>query len=74
LVKFLSATLPFIDLYLFWLIGLTIVGLKALPGLSLPKIWASVLIAVVFLLALEALPGFLGGSFSGMSVTQPFLF
>jgi hypothetical protein len=74
LVGFLAALLPFIDLYLVWMVVLLFVGLRLQDGVPGGKALLSLAISVVLLLVLEGLPSFLISQFSGLSTIRPFLF
>ena len=71
LVRYIGAILPLIDLYLVWMIGLIVAGLRPLSGMTLAKIWICVLVSLLIVLVLEALPGFLGTQFGGMGTHDP---
>ncbi len=71
---FLASLLSFIDLYLVWQVVLLVLGAKRTSGLSTGKTVISVLVAVVLLLILQALPGFIGAQLSGLQTGGFFLF
>jgi len=68
------ALLGRIDLYLFWEIALLVIGLRLFTGLSRGKVWASVLITIVLVMALRILPDLLAAQLGGLTVIRPFLF
>lgn len=63
---FLSSLLPFIDIYFFWQISLLLIGVLPLSNLKRGKAWASVIAAVLIVLILKALPGFIGLQISSL--------
>jgi hypothetical protein len=71
---YLAVLCGLVDLYLVWQIALLVAG--ASLGARLPKMRAAgaVLASVLILLALQALPAFLLGQLSGLSVQRPFFF
>lgn len=71
---FLASLLSFVDLYLVWQVVLLVLGAKRTSGLSTGKTLVSVLIAVILLLVLQALPGFIGAQLSGLQTGGFFLF
>jgi hypothetical protein len=71
---YLSQILPFIDIYLVWMLVLVIVGLLPLSGMTWGKALLCVLISLLILLALDGLPGFLSSQLSGLKTIRPFLF
>jgi hypothetical protein len=73
-VAFLSALLALVDIYLIWQIVLLILGAGSASGLGRGKTIGAVLIAVLLLLALQALPGFASSLLSGLTVDSPFFF
>jgi hypothetical protein len=73
-VRFLTALLPFIDLYLIWQIVLVVVGLRPLSRLPTTRIWIAVLLTVIIVLAIMALPGFILSQVGGLNIVRPFYF
>jgi hypothetical protein len=73
-VRFLTALLPLIDLYLVWQVALMVVGLRPLSRIPLGRIWIAVLISVAIVLAVMALPGFLLSQMEGLNIVRPFYF
>lgn len=67
LVSYLVAMLPIIDLYLLWMAALLLVGVRLQSGIGLGKVWGSVLVTLVVVLALQALPGFISGQLGSLS-------
>jgi len=73
-VRFLTAVLPLIDLYLIWQIVLMVVGLRPLSRIPAGRIWIAVLISAAIVLAVMALPGFLLSQVGGLNIVRPFYF
>jgi hypothetical protein len=73
-VLYLASVLGGIDLYLIWHVVLLIVGVRASNGLSAGKAVGGVLMTMVIVLLLQALPGFLSASVSGLQIVRPFFF
>lgn len=71
---FLSLALGFVDLYFLWQIALMIVGVLAISGLSRGKAWFATLAAVLIMLALQTLPGFIAAQIGGGGSSTPFFF
>lgn len=71
-MSFLRPVLAQIDLYLIWQIILLLVGIIPLTGLTRSKAWTAVLVSAVIIVALKALPAFIGGQLNGLSTTQMF--
>jgi len=71
---YLTALLALIDFYLIWQVILLVLGARASSGLSRSRTIFIVLSAVLILLALQALPGFIGAQLSGLNVNRPFFF
>jgi hypothetical protein len=69
---FLVALLSLIDIYLIWRILLVVIGVRAANGLPPAKSVAGVLAVFLIVLALQALIGFLGSRFGGLTVIRPF--
>ncbi len=64
--RYLSAVLPFVDIYLVWTIVLLVVAIVTSSGVPVGKTLVSVLISIVILLLLEALPGFIGAQLGSL--------
>lgn len=64
---FLRSMLGFVDIYFLWMVALLIVGALIVSGMQRGKVWVTTLAAVLILLALQALPGFIGGQLGGLS-------
>lgn len=64
---FLRSALSFVDLYFLWMAALLLIGVAKLPGLNRTRARAATLITVFILLALMALPGFLGAKLGQLS-------
>lgn len=73
-MAYLSSLLTLLDIYLVWQVVLLFLGARASSGLSRAKAFTAVLTAVVLVLALQALPGFIGAQLAGLSVNSPFFF
>lgn len=71
LAIYLTALLSFVDIYLFWHIGLLLVGVRTAENLSRVKAWGIVLLVVVSLLLLKAIPALIAAQFSGLTVMGP---
>ncbi len=74
LVAYLAALLGHIDLYLVWMAALLVIGAQHMSGLKLGKAAASVAVAVILLVSLQAVPGFISAQLSGLGTAQPFFF
>ena len=59
--------LGFVDIYFLWMVALLLIGAAIISGMQRGKTWVTVLVAVLILLALQALPGFIGGQLGGLS-------
>jgi hypothetical protein len=70
---YVAALLTMVDLYLFWHIGLLLVGVRAGENLSRFKIWSAVLLTVIGLLLLRALPSLLAAQFNDLTIIRPFM-
>lgn len=64
---FVRSLLGFIDIYFLWMVVLLLIGAVIISGMHRRKAWVTTLAAVLILLALQALPGFLGAKLSGLS-------
>lgn len=71
---FIRVLLSMVDIYLIWQVVLLVVGATSTPGLTRIKAWGGVLSAVLVLLALSSLPGFIFGQLSGLDVSRSFFF
>ncbi|MGH2524117.1 MAG: hypothetical protein ACRDH2_16545, partial [Anaerolineales bacterium] len=71
---FLAAFLGLIDIYLIWHIVLLVFGVRAGNGLATAKAAGGVLLAMLLVLLLQALPGFLFAQLSGLNIIRPFFF
>lgn len=69
---FLAAFLALIDLYFIWQVVLILIGSEKISALPRVKAWGASLAAIVILLLLQALPGFLSAQLSGLSMTRMF--
>lgn len=69
---FLAAFTALIDLYLVWQVVLILIGSEKISSLPRIKAWGASFIAVLILLLLQALPGFLSAQLSGLSMTRIF--
>jgi hypothetical protein len=67
LALYLRSALGFVDLYFLWMLALLIIGAVLISGMRRSKAWLTTLIAVLILLALQALPGFIGSQLSSLS-------
>lgn len=64
---FLGPLLALVDIYLLWHIILLLVASRPMSGLPRSRAWLSVLITLVIMLALQAVPAFIGNKLSGLS-------
>lgn len=64
---YLRSMLGFVDIYFLWMVALLLVGAVLISGMRRGKAWVTTLVAVLILLALQALPGFIGSQLSGLS-------
>lgn len=64
---YLRSMLGFVDIYFLWMVALLLTGAAIISGLRRGKAWLTVLATVLILLALQALPGFIGGQLDGLS-------
>jgi len=71
---FWSAVLGLIDVYLIWQLVLLLIGALPLSGLSHRKAWIATLMAFLIVIALRALPAFIGAKLSGLSTGGFFYF
>lgn len=71
---YVRVLLSMVDIYLIWQIILLVVGAASIPGLTRIKALGGVLSAVLVLLALSALPGFIFAQLSGLDVSRSFFF
>lgn len=73
-MAYVGALLSLFDIYLVWQFVLLVIGAAAASGLKRAKVAGAVLASVVLLLALQALPGFIGAQLGGLTVDRPFFF
>lgn len=71
---FFSALLGLIDLYFIWQVILVLLGSVQVSGLTRSKAWIASGIAILILLLILALPGFISARMSGISFTRMFFF
>lgn len=71
---FMRILLGFVDIYLIWQVILLMVGSLPLTGLSKVKAWTAVLVAVLLLLVLQAVPGYIASLLGGLNVSRGFFF
>jgi len=69
---FLRGVLSQIDIYFIWMVILLLVGVLPMTGLTRSKAWGAVLVSVLIIVALKALPAFIGGQLSGLSTSSFF--
>lgn len=69
---FLAPLLARVDIYLIWQIVLLMIGVLPLTGLKRGKAWTVVIIAVILVVILLAVPGFISLRFSGLNITRMF--
>lgn len=74
LVSFVSALTGLIDVYLIWQIVLLVIGVVPLSGLTKSKAWIATGISLVILVILQAIPGFISNTISGLTTSSPFFF
>jgi hypothetical protein len=68
-MTFLQPFLAHIDVYVIWMLVLLIVGVLHVSGLPRGKAIAAVAVSILLVLALQALPGFIGARLSGLSTS-----
>jgi hypothetical protein len=73
-MAYLAALLALVDLYLIWQFVLLVLGARNTSGLKSGKVTGAVLVAVLLLIALRAVPGFIGAQLSALTVDRPFFF
>ncbi len=73
-MAFAGALLGLVDIYLVWQVLLLMFGATAGSGLKRGKVVGVVLISILILLALQALPAFVGAQLGGLKVDRPFFF
>lgn len=66
-MTFLQPFMAHIDFYILWMVALLIVGVTHVSGLKRGKAVAAVIFSVLVVLALQALPGFIGAKLGGLS-------
>jgi hypothetical protein len=69
---FLTAVLSFIDIYLLWSIVLLAIGAQRAEKLPARKTWITVIVTMLFLLALRAAPAVIASQFENLTVIRPF--
>jgi len=68
----LMAFLVTIDLYLFWQIGLLVIGSRMVANISRLKTWMAVLFVMLLMLALRLIPVLPAAQLSDLTVIRPF--
>ncbi|HQP61818.1 MAG TPA: YIP1 family protein [Anaerolineaceae bacterium] len=71
---FLAALLALIDIYLIWQFVLLLVGVVPMAGIARGKAWIITAIVFLLILALRALPGFIGMQLSGLNTGGGFFY
>ena len=71
---FLAALLALIDIYLIWQFVLLLVGVVPVAGIARGKAWIITAIVFLLVLALRALPGFIGMQLSGLNTGGGFFY
>lgn len=71
---YLGLMLRYIDLYLIWQMALLVLGATSGARLPLGKAILMIVLTILVLLALKALPGFLGGLLGGLNTQRGFFF
>jgi hypothetical protein len=69
---FLAAVLAFVDIYLLWSIVLLAIGAQRVEKLPPRKTWVTVIVTMLFLLALRAVPAVVASQFADLTVIRPF--
>ncbi len=64
---YLRSMLSHVDIYFLWMVALLLIGAVIISGMRRTKAWITTLVAVILLLALQALPSFIGSQLSGLS-------
>jgi len=72
--QFASTFLALIDIFFIWQVILILIGSGKISNLPRLKAWGVSAVAILILLLLETLPGFLGAKLSGLSFTNMFFF
>jgi hypothetical protein len=72
LSAFLKEVLSFVDIYLLWAVALTALGAAMIASLPTRKALGGVLMTMSIVLALHALPGFIGSQITGLQVIPIF--
>lgn len=68
----LVTLLASVDLYLFWQIGLLVIGARLIANISRLKTWIAVLLVTIILLALRIAPAIPAAQLSDLTVIRPF--
>jgi hypothetical protein len=68
MVAFLAA----IDIYIFWQIGLLVIGSRLMANVSRVKTWTSVILVILIMLALRIAPAIPAAQLSDLTVIRPF--
>jgi hypothetical protein len=71
---FLGPLLALVDIFLIWHFILLLVSARPLSKLPRSRAWLAVLVTLLILLALQAVPGFIGAKISGLSGSNPYFF
>jgi hypothetical protein len=71
---FWQQVLVFVDFYVLWRLALIIVGSFQMSALPKARVVFITVLVVLVVLALQALPGYLGARLSGMEMIRPFFF
>jgi len=71
---YLGQVLGQIDLYLFWHVALLVVGIRSGDGLPVGRVIGGVALTMLAVLLLWALPGFVLGQLSALTIIRPFFF
>jgi hypothetical protein len=71
---FIRSLLALIDIYMIWYFVLLLIGILMVAKVSRLKALIVTIAISLFLLAVQALPGFLMGTFGGVQTQRPFFF
>ena len=74
LSAYLRSILSSIDLYYIWHVILVLIGIRPLSGLAKGKAVSAALAALLVMLLLLGIPGFIRALLSGISTTSSFYF
>lgn len=66
------ALLTLVDIYLFWQIGLLVIGARLVANISFAKVWTAVLVTMTIIIALRVAPMMLSALFNDLTVIRPF--